>query len=146
MIKVTFPIHTTLQGDTLIKHTYGNVRKLVKSILKLSEFSLDTPAYRRHLNKLYQTLDHLDTGFKSIKNGRDDENSYIDWAEEYKKDLERGKSDSELVRILLRGVNTEKCTPLEKTQVDLLRYAIQDDGFYMPEAMIAVEKLLKETT
>ena len=41
---------------------------------------------------------------------------------------------------------SDKCTPLEKTQVDLLRYAIQDDGFYMPEAMIAVEKLLKETT
>lgn len=150
-MKITFPILSHVEGDLFVKHTYGNVRKLVKAILKLSELPYDSVAYQRHLNKLWTSVDALDRSFKAQKRrwvGRHlpDASSPIFEAASYQRELSEHAEEITMLRVMLRGIDTASCSPLECAQVSLLRYAIQDDGFYMPEAKATIDRLLKECT
>lgn len=149
MPKVTFPILTQLDGELFIKHTYGNVRKLVKSILKLSSLDYGSAAYQRHLNKMWTTLDALEQSFKAQKRrwtdrALPDATSPVYLAVCYQRDLSEHAEEITLIRVLLRSIDTCSCTAMERAQVNLLRYAIQDDGFYMPEAKVTIDNLLRE--
>ena len=66
-MKTTFPILSHVEGDLFVKHTYGNVRKLVKAILKLSELPHNSAAYQRHLNRMWTSVDALERSFKAQK-------------------------------------------------------------------------------
>lgn len=149
MPKVTFPVLTQLDGELFIKHTYGNVRKFVKSILKLSSFDTGSSAYQRHLNKMWTTVDALETSFKLYKrcNSRAPRLQQLDGvnlAAQYQHDLDDHQKEITMLRVMLRSIDIVSCTAIERAQVNLLRYAIQDDGFYMPEAKVTIDNLLKE--
>lgn len=149
MPKVTFPILTQLDAELFIKHTYGNVRRLVKSILKLSSLECGSSAYQRHLNKMWTTIDALELSFKALKRrwtdrALPDVASPVYTAVCYQRDLSEHAEEITLIRVLLRGIDTLSCTSIERAQINLLRYAIQDDGFYMPEAKVTIDNLLRE--
>ena len=153
MKSVTFPVICNLNGETVVKHTYGNVRKLVKDVLKLSELTPGSQQFIRQLNKLYTTVDTLDKAFEPYRKMDTNHKPRTraiklaqypnDLAGQYQRELSEHTKEVEMLRILIRGVDLPSCTPLERAQVDLLRYAIQDDGFYMPEAKATIERLLR---
>ena len=148
-MKTTFPILSHVEGDLFVKHTYGNVRRMVKSILKLTDLQSNTAAYTRQLNKLWTYMDVLERSFKAQKRKwtdrhLPDESSPFYEAACYQHDLNEHAEEVSMLRVMLRGIDLASCSYLERAQVSLLRYAIQDDGFYMPEAKSTIDNLLQE--
>ena len=150
MPKVTFPVLTQLDGELFIKHTYGGVRKFVKAILKLASLEPGSSAYQKHLNKMWITVDALETSYKLYKRCpyrpvvNFQQPDPIKLAAQYQHDLDEHQQEITMLRVMLRSIDIVSCTALECAQVNLLRYAIQDDGFYMPEAKVTIDNLLKE--
>lgn len=143
----TFPTSGQLQDQTIIKHTHGNVRKLVKAILKITDFEIGSEAYVRHLQKINIAVIRLDMGYRALrslsKDKKEGDMSFLDLASAYDKDLHKNNgADTELVRTLLRSVDFSQCNYIETKQIDLLRFAIQDDGFYMPAAHDIISELI----
>jgi hypothetical protein len=147
-MKVTFPISHQLDGDLFIKHTYGDVRRFVKSILKISDLTQNVSAYKRHLNKMWATVDALEQSFKAQKRrwtgtNLPDTNCPFYKAAAYQRELSEHAEEISMLRVMLRGIDITDCNPVEKAQVSLLRFAIQDDGFYMPQAKETIDGLLR---